>query len=339
MGGLWRVSSGRGRGAGAGQALGAHPDDPRPPSPGYAAGDRERARRPSLIRGGARAGESRVRFAAAWRVGLHAWLRDFFVSALHLSLGQLLLGVAAVYLAIFFIFAGVWWAVWAGDERCLSASAASRRSFGTAFIFSVATTQTIGYGNTAPNDCGPAYVVLVVQVGWGRGGGAGDGDETKRCKRPLNTPPAPSPPLSVQTLVAIVTEAIVIGVIFARISHPQHRARTIGISTVAVVARRDGILKLQFRVADFQSTQVVEPKVKAFLYTWGAGRTTAEGRGGGGGAGGGATWRPKKRRRRRGGSGERVGPRLAPSPLQANSSPSAWKNCPSATSTARSSSR
>lgn len=142
-----------------------------------------------------------------------------------------------------------------------------------------------------------------------------------------------------QTLIAIVTEAIVIGVIFARISHPQHRARTIGISTVAVVARRDGILKLQFRVADFQSTQVVEPKVKAFLYTWGAGRTTAEGRGGGGGAGGGATWRPKKRRRRRGGSGERVGPRLAPSPLQANSSPSAWKNCPSATSTARSSSR
>jgi len=187
--GLWRVSRGRGRGAGAGQAPGAHPNAPRPPSPGYVAGDRERARRPSLIRGGARAGESRVRFAAAWRVGLHAWLRDFFVSALHLSLGQLLLGVAAVYLAIFFIFAGVWWAVWASDERCLSSSAASRRSFGTAFIFSVATTQTIGYGNTAPNDCGPAYVVLVVQVGGARGGGGGN----KRRARPADTPPPPRP--------------------------------------------------------------------------------------------------------------------------------------------------
>ena len=83
--------------------------------------------------------------------------------------------------------------------------------------------------------------------------------------------------LVVQVLLAIVTEAVVIGVIFARISHPQQRARTIGISQVAVVARRDGILKFMFRVADLRATQVVEPQVKAYLYTWGAGRTTAEG--------------------------------------------------------------
>ena len=34
--------------------------------------------------------------------------------------------------------------------------------------------------------------------------------------------------LVAQVLLAIVTEAVVIGVIFARISHPQQRARTIG---------------------------------------------------------------------------------------------------------------
>ena len=46
---------------------------------------------------------------------------------------------------------------------------------------------------------------------------------------------------------------------------------------VAVVARRDGVLKFMFRVADLRATQVVEPQVKAYLYTWGAGRTTADG--------------------------------------------------------------
>ena len=44
-----------------------------------------------------------------------------------------------------------------------------------------------------------------------------------------------------------------------------------------MVARRDGVLKFMFRVADLRATQVVEPQVKAYLYTWGAGRTTAEG--------------------------------------------------------------
>jgi hypothetical protein len=32
-----------------------------------------------------------------------------------------------------------------------------------------------------------------------------------------------------------------------------------------------------FRVGDMQRSQVVAPKVQAFLYTWGDGRETAEG--------------------------------------------------------------
>ena len=37
------------------------------------------------------------------------------------------------------------------------------------------------------------------------------------------------------------------GVIFARISHPKQRARTVFMSDSAVIARRDGILKFMFR--------------------------------------------------------------------------------------------
>jgi hypothetical protein len=118
--------------------------------------ERERSLRPSLVEGGARAGESRVAFAGGWRLQLHAWVRDFFISALNTSLPALLIGVAVVYLIIFFVFAGVWWLLWSTNPRCLSKSPDSGFSFGTAFIFAVATTQTVGYGNTAPNDgCPP----------------------------------------------------------------------------------------------------------------------------------------------------------------------------------------
>ena len=118
--------------------------------------ERERALRPSLVEGGARAGESRVAFAGGWRLQLHAWVRDFFISALNTSLWALLVGVAVVYLLIFFVFAGIWWLLWSTNPRCLSKSDDSGFSFGTAFIFAVATTQTVGYGNTAPNDgCPP----------------------------------------------------------------------------------------------------------------------------------------------------------------------------------------
>ena len=48
------------------------------------------------------------------------------------------------------------------------------------------------------------------------------------------------------------------------------------ISDCAVIARRDSVLKLMFRIADVRQTQVVSPTMSAILYTW-IERTTAEG--------------------------------------------------------------
>jgi len=62
--------------------------------------------------------------------------------------------------------------------------------------------------------------------------------------------------LVVQTIFGLLLDAITIGVLFARISHPQQRARSIFMSETAVIARRDGILKLMFRIADIKTTQV-----------------------------------------------------------------------------------
>lgn len=75
----------------------------------------------------------------------------------------------------------------------------------------------------------------------------------------------------------LLLEGIFLGVIFAKISHPKHRSRSLLISDTAVVARREGALKFMFRVADIAAHTVINPKISANLYTWGRGRTTAEG--------------------------------------------------------------
>lgn len=159
-----------------------------------------------------------------------------------------------------------------------------------------------------------------------------------RCN-PMPLPHAPPPP-----------PHIILRLPPAQVAQPAHRAFSIYISDTAVIARRDGILKLLFRVADVRRTQVggvaalahwpaarpavrcvgggnkgkgmraaaglgvppglsrrsgvagrpavppmlfilygvllpcllvgqvVEPRVKALLYTWGEGRITAEGK-------------------------------------------------------------
>jgi hypothetical protein len=62
--------------------------------------------------------------------------------------------------------------------------------------------------------------------------------------------------ITIQTMVGLLMDSIIIGIIFARISHPKYRGRTIAISDSAVISRRDGVLKFMFRIADFRRTQV-----------------------------------------------------------------------------------
>lgn len=55
-----------------------------------------------------------------------------------------------------------------------------------------------------------------------------------------------------QSVYALLQNALVLGVVFARISRPGQRGRTIFLSDSAVVARRDGELKFMLRVADIR---------------------------------------------------------------------------------------
>lgn len=50
--------------------------------------------------------------------------------------------------------------------------------------------------------------------------------------------------LAAQCLTQLLLEASCVGLVFARLSHPKNRGRSIFISESAVISRRDGALKL-----------------------------------------------------------------------------------------------
>ena len=72
----------------------------------------------------------------------------------------------------------------------------------------------------------------------------------------------------VQSVLGMIMDAITIGIVFARISHPKQRGRTIAISDSAVISRRDGILKFMFRIADIRRTQVWMHHYEACYLMW-----------------------------------------------------------------------
>jgi len=97
-------------------------------------------------------------------------------------------------------------------------------SFADAFFFSVQTFATIGYGKMIPGTF--AANVLV----------------------------------SVEALVGLLCVAMVTGLVFAKFSRPTARVL---FSRVAVVAARDGIPSLMFRVANARGNNIVEAQMHA----------------------------------------------------------------------------
>lgn len=166
------------------------------------------------------------------------WCTDFFITIVNLNIWILFAITMLLFLSIMFFWSGWYYLVFSLHKTCFSGPSSA---YVDALLFSVVTQMTIGYGNTAPDSCWIATFLVIIQ-----------------------------------SIIGIVIDAVVLGIIFAKISHPHQRSRSIFISNKAVISRRDGILKFMFRIADVRNAQVVEPKVRAYLYTWGEGRITAE---------------------------------------------------------------
>lgn len=108
-------------------------------------------------------------------------------------------------------------------------------SFEDAFFFSVQTIGTIGYGNMAPAD---RYSHVVVAV---------------------------------EALTGILTTALVTGITFAKFARPTSRVL---FAEKAVIAARDGVPHLMFRMANWRQNMVLEAQVRVVML---ATETTVEG--------------------------------------------------------------
>ncbi|XP_028311356.1 ATP-sensitive inward rectifier potassium channel 12 [Gouania willdenowi] len=104
-------------------------------------------------------------------------------------------------------------------------------TFVAAFLFSVETQTTIGYGARCVTEECPAAVFMVV----------------------------------FQSILGCIIDAFMIGAIMAKMARPKKRAQTIIFSHNAVIALRDGKLCLMFRVANLRKSHIVEAHVRAQL--------------------------------------------------------------------------
>lgn len=104
-------------------------------------------------------------------------------------------------------------------------------NFMAAFLFSLETQTSIGYGFRSVTEACPLAVLAVV----------------------------------LQCIVGCIIDAFIIGAVMAKIAKPKKRNETLVFSDVAVVAMRDGKLCMMWRVGNLRKSHLVEAHVRAQL--------------------------------------------------------------------------
>lgn len=105
------------------------------------------------------------------------------------------------------------------------------RGFTGAFMFSMETQATIGYGfRGMTENCMVAIIVVTVQ-----------------------------------DVFSCLLDTIIIGIVIAKMASARKRAQTVGFSSCAVVNLRDGVLCLSWRLGDFRGNHILDGVAKAML--------------------------------------------------------------------------
>ena len=157
---------------------------------------------------------------------------DNFTTLVNSPWWLVILIFSAAYVLSWFIFACAWRVVAYVDERTNGTCAVEVKDFNSAFLLSLETQVTIGYGNVnVAGDCIPGSFLLIIQ-----------------------------------SLIGIFIDAVMLGLIFAKITRPRHRRRTIIFSKQAVVYEEDGHQYFEVRIADLRQSQMVEAHVRLQLY-------------------------------------------------------------------------
>ncbi|CAL8310312.1 unnamed protein product [Arctogadus glacialis] len=168
------------------------------------------------------------------------YLSDIFTTCVDVRWRYMFLLFSVVFVASWLTFGLAFWAIGllhgdmeAGgeDDDAFTPCTMQVRTFVAAFLFSVETQTTIGYGARYVTEECPMAVSMVV----------------------------------LQSIVGCIIDAFMIGAIMVKMARPKKRAKTLLFSHNAVIAMRDGKLSLMFRVGNLRKSHIVEAHVRAQL--------------------------------------------------------------------------
>ncbi|XP_048843136.1 inward rectifier potassium channel 2a [Brienomyrus brachyistius] len=162
------------------------------------------------------------------------FLADIFTTCVDIRWRWMLVIFCLTFLMSWLFFGCIFWLVafLYGDIGNTKAKCITNvNNFLGAFLFSVETQTTIGYGYRVVTDECPVGVFMVV----------------------------------LQSIVACILEAFIIGAVMAKMAKPKKRNETLVFSHNATVAMRDNKLCLMWRVGNLRRSHLVESHVRAQL--------------------------------------------------------------------------
>jgi len=165
-------------------------------------------------------------------------IKDLFISSIQLSWAWTFFNLFASYFISWLLFAVIWFLIglFHGDfeedrDESHVVCVDNVIDFTSAFLFSVETQHTIGYGGRATTtECPSAIVVMCVQ-----------------------------------SVIGIFIEACMTGIVFAKFTKPTHRGKTILFSKYALVTMRNGAFYLLCRLGDLRPSHLIESHISAYM--------------------------------------------------------------------------
>ncbi|MBN3302411.1 G protein-activated inward rectifier potassium channel 3 [Amia ocellicauda] len=168
----------------------------------------------------------------------YRYLTDIFTTLVDLNWRCSLFVFVMAYAVTWLFFGAIWYliAYCRGDLDHLEDNSwipcvNNVNGFISAFLFSIETETTIGYGHRVITDQCPVGTILLL----------------------------------LQAILGSMVNAFMVGCMFVKISQPNKRAETLVFSKNAVISLRDDKLCLMFRVGDLRSSHIVGANIRAKL--------------------------------------------------------------------------
>ncbi|XP_059813312.1 G protein-activated inward rectifier potassium channel 4 isoform X2 [Hypanus sabinus] len=168
----------------------------------------------------------------------YRYFSDLFTTLVDLKWRFNLLIFTLVFTVTWLFFGFIWWliAYIRGDldhlgDPTWTPCVDNLNGFVSAFLFSIETETTIGYGHRVITEKCPEGIILLL----------------------------------IQAILGSIVNALMVGCMFVKISQPKNRAETLMFSHRAVISIRDEKLCLMFRVGDLRNSHIVEASIRAKL--------------------------------------------------------------------------